>query len=438
MAAQQQTCFLLIMGSDIMLYRAAIGTFHHSCYCRILKKNTFFFQFNVFESLGDLEESIRLYLNGIYWTLIFSVIKVIINNNDYQLLILLLLLLSMDIHPNPGMMSDFTVFNWNARSVRNKLEYLEDIANEYDVLCITETHLDENITFCDLLIENYAQPFRKDRNCMGGGILVYCNENLYTKRRADLESPNVETIWIEIKLKGMILMICAVYRPPNSNDSFWENFSYAIEQAHETSNNIIIAGDINVNMLSVNRHPLKDILIKFSLTNTITEPTRVGQTCNTLLDPIILSDSLSFTYSSVIDVLRSMSDHNACVTYVTVPVRNNKSFQREVWIYKKGDFDTFNRLISEYDWSNLFNNCVTVDEACEKFTSTFLSMAKQCIPSKLISVRYNDKPWITSEVRKEIKIRNKLHKKLKENNTLTNKNNFKKTKKQSKQYEKIC
>lgn len=163
----------------------------------------------------------------------------------------------MDIHPNPGMMSDFMVFNWNARSVRNKIEYLEDIANEYDLLCITETHLDDNITFSDLLLDNYAQPFRKDRNCMGGGILVYCNDNLYSKRRADLESPNLETIWIEIQLKGMILLICAVYRPPNTKDSFWENFSYAIEQAYETSNNIIIAGDINVNLLSADRHPFK-------------------------------------------------------------------------------------------------------------------------------------------------------------------------------------
>ena len=52
-------------------------------------------------------------------------------------------------------------------------------------------------------------------------------------------------------------------------------------------------------------------------------------------------------------------------------------------------------------------------------------MAKQCIPSKLITVRPNDKPWMNSEIRKEIKLRNKLHKKYSNLKSMINLENFK-------------
>jgi hypothetical protein len=37
-------------------------------------------------------------------------------------------------------------------------------------------------------------------------------------------------------------------------------------------------------------------------------------------------------------------------------------------------------------------------------------LARECIPTKTVIVRYNDKPWFTSEVRKEIRIRDRLRK----------------------------
>jgi hypothetical protein len=39
---------------------------------------------------------------------------------------------------------------------------------------------------------------RKDRNCFGGGVLVYISETLKVKRREDLEFENSEMIWVEL------------------------------------------------------------------------------------------------------------------------------------------------------------------------------------------------------------------------------------------------
>jgi hypothetical protein len=37
--------------------------------------------------------------------------------------------------------------------------------------------------------------------------------------------------------------------------------------------------------------------------------------------------------------------------------RCDTSYQRLVWIYKKGDFAKFNNLISQFDWYKLLSNC---------------------------------------------------------------------------------
>ena len=64
-------------------------------------------------------------------------------NIQFTLILLLLLILDNDIHQNPGPQEyKFSVFHLNARSVRNKLSYLEDIVSESSINCVTESHLD--------------------------------------------------------------------------------------------------------------------------------------------------------------------------------------------------------------------------------------------------------------------------------------------------------
>lgn len=357
--------------------------------------------------------------------MIFSC-KAYLNNNDFQLLLLLLIIICMDVEKNPGPITDLQVFNWNIRSIRNKIDILDDIASECHILCLTETHLDEQIKTSDILLDTFSSPFRRDRNFAGGGVLMYISEILYSKRRLDIESNHYEAIWAEVKINTTTIMVCAVYRPPSSSQDFWDYLEYAIDKANETSNNIIVTGDINVDLLSESaRHRVFDIIKKFNLENTINEPTRIGQTRSSLLDPIFVSKSLNVSTSSVIDIDRDLSDHNACFCNIEISSPISRSFKREIWIYKKGDFDKFNLLISSKDWESLLQNCIDVDSACENFTREYLKMAKDCIPRRLITIRHYDKPWMTNELRKEIRKRDRLHKLLISRKTDTNLQNFK-------------
>jgi hypothetical protein len=41
------------------------------------------------------------------------------------------------------------------------------------LVCITEHHLNDKVSTTDILIPGYLEPFRNDRNCFGGRVLIY-------------------------------------------------------------------------------------------------------------------------------------------------------------------------------------------------------------------------------------------------------------------------
>ena len=63
----------------------------------------------------------------------------------------------------------------------------------------------------------------------------------------------------------------------------------------------------------------------------------------------------------------------------------------------------------------------------KNFQKTFLQFSSACIPSKTILIREKDKPWFSNEIRQEIRIRDRLRKKILKTQ---NENNIIKHKKQ--------
>jgi hypothetical protein len=56
-------------------------------------------------------------------------------------------------------------------------------------------------------------------------------------------SSKVEMLWIEVLIPNFKLLVCVVYRPPGTTESFWDNFDYSLEQALNFTENIIITGE---------------------------------------------------------------------------------------------------------------------------------------------------------------------------------------------------
>ena len=147
----------------------------------------------------------------------------------------------------------------------------------------------------------------------------------------------------------------------------------------------------------------------FNLKKIITKPTRLGA----LLNPILCSDECDITFSDVIQVDRTFSDHDATSVSLRVPFNLQTSYKRDVWLYKHGNFVGFNLEIENFDWDSFLLHHDNVDEMAIKFSDKYLEMAKSFIPFKTVTIRPNDKPWFNSAIRKEIRIRDRLHKQVK-------------------------
>ena len=145
---------------------------------------------------------------------------------------------------------------YNVQSFANKMDFIQLELCNFDVICITESWLDCRTSDADIKIENF-KVFRRDRpGDHHGGICVYVRNNVFfffSKRRHDLELPNIECLWVEISIKNKIQLIGTFYRSPNSTNAILSSIEDSIGLAFETNiSNILITGDFNLDIMKVN------------------------------------------------------------------------------------------------------------------------------------------------------------------------------------------
>ena len=81
--------------------------------------------------------------------------------------------------------------------------------------------------------------------------MAFVKSNIYCIRRFDLESPNVEVLWLEMCLEKSISFILAVYyQPPNTNAQSRQQFADAFSNAvnlvlNDPDGIVIVTGDFN-------------------------------------------------------------------------------------------------------------------------------------------------------------------------------------------------
>ena len=130
-----------------------------------------------------------------------GVVTFLTNNHlhfRYIEFISLLLKLAGDVESNPGPSTvshkDLTICHLNCQSMFHKLDLIALELSMYDIITLSETWLDQSIDTMDILIPNYQEPIRLDRNRHGGGVAVYFSKSVPFVERKELQVPNLEAI----------------------------------------------------------------------------------------------------------------------------------------------------------------------------------------------------------------------------------------------------
>jgi hypothetical protein len=178
-----------------------------------------------------------------------------------------------------------TLFNLNIRSLRNKIDFRNDFAEDFDILLLTGTHIDDRIDECDILLESFSNIIqRQDTTNADGGLLINAKDTIRMVRKQELENSIDETHWVKINAKGQSFLLCNTYRAQWTDLDYYSILVYAIELAIELNEHIVLVGDLNSNLLCVNDNNLVDIMNTFVFKNVIDKQTRVTENYKTLLD----------------------------------------------------------------------------------------------------------------------------------------------------------
>ena len=81
-----------------------------------------------------------------------------------------------------------------------------------------------------------------------------------------------------------------------------------------------------------------------------------------------------------------------------------KSYTRQIWNYKQGDFQLLRSKAAETDWSALRD--ANLDTYAINITTRLLSIVKNCIPNKVVRIKPSDPPWLTTQIKRFIILRN--------------------------------
>ena len=195
-------------------------------------------------------------------------------------------------------------------------------------------------------------------------------------------------------------------RPPNSGSDYWDLIEQTFDNLCDSHiTDLVILGDFNSDLLKpMHANRIKNLTNSYNLHQLIDEPTHYTENSSSLLDLAIVSKPENVVYSSVSPPFIPDLIGYHC------PIQ--KPFKRHIWLYDKGDYNKYKRLLSENDWS-FISAANNVDEIADKVSSIIIEAAKQSIPFKEITVRPNKPPWINLNIKRHIRQRKRFFKRAK-------------------------
>ena len=252
--------------------------------------------------------------------------------------------------------------------------------------------------------------FRKDRNSLGGGVLLYINDTYSCIRRPDLEHENCESIWIDVKVPNQkTFTVGYIYRPPSSDNKWLCDFECLLEKAFLENNELVLFGDFNINYVDglSDKNTWNCMTNYYNLVQLVTDYTRVTQTSATIIDHIYTNSKQHIHEINI--AKETLSDH-----YLVCFTRKTKK-QAKLF----NSYYHFVSLFQTYEWRRISFWSLTTSSnsssifwqpwSCTRihlyFTQLFTEVLNKHAPIRQKRVKHSHQPdWFTSEIANAIKM----------------------------------
>eukprot|EP00794_Sanderia_malayensis_P010377 gene10377-11459_t len=251
----------------------------------------------------------------------------------------------------------------NARGLLSNFHAIEKFMHSYkdiDILAVTETHINNKSEEGLFEIPNYQFVANNRKRGQGGGC------------------------------------------PPNSSKHLSKNFNTEFNEsliaAQKEQREVIILGDFNANFLNPNNNKELKTTINFNgFQQMVSEPTRITQTTETLIDLILTNNPMNI--NEIIVTPLSIGDHDliGCIRKLNCKRYTSRSvISRDYKNYDAGKLAEDPKLIN---WGLLYD-CNNIELAANTFTKTLKDIFDKHAPFKSKIIKGKAAPWLKVDLRK--------------------------------------
>ena len=355
---------------------------------------------NLEDSMASLTSDIEMHIDGD-------------NNTDDPSVILKNL---REKNPNKPIIGQINI-NFLEKKFEPLLIFVKD---KIDILMISETKLDDTFPFNQFAIKGYSQQFRTDRNCHGGGIIIYVRDHLPCKKINSYILPgNVEAMFIEVKFGKTTWLLVGGYNPQKESIKYFlSHLSKGIDKNLSSYDNFLVIGDFNC---PVAEKEMKEFCEIYDLENLIKKPTCYKNPSNpSSIDVMLTNKKGSFQNSMTIET--GLSDfHKMTVTVLKSYCKKQDPFTINYRNYNKFNEGVFREeLLRQLEVLDI--DTVTHDQ----FKVTFMTTLNWHAPMKKKIVRGNSAPFMNKTLSKAFMHRSKLKNKFNKNPSDENKELYRK------------
>ena len=314
------------------------------------------------------------------------------------------------VHP---MLDNNKVLNLNSKLMDKKPS----------VVVLNETWLKGTIGDKEVFHDDQYKIFRLDRSSCthppdpqdskkfrvnGGGVLIAIRTDLdIISTRISHKCP-AEILGVTLTFKnGKKVIICTCYRVNNLGESNHRAIKEYIQKIRSRNgvSNIILLGDFNLPNVDWNDYSSRvaneqcflDTFSSFGLEQLINEPTHEQ---GNILD-LLLTDNTGFIADIKVNndsdyLCDTVRDHFPITLKICARVKQKKIVKREIYNFKRADWDSINNHLSSLNWDRLLSSTDNIDICWNRFKTILFETTDRHIPKIKIS-NCKQPPWFDSE-----------------------------------------
>ena len=271
-----------------------------------------------------------------------------------------------------------------------------------DILLVPETKIDDSLPQGPFVIDGLSTPYRLDRNCDGGGLILLVREDIPSNLPTMEEKP-VESLYVELNLyNSKWLVNCSYNLHENRIGNHLDRISESLDLFSSHYEKMIFLGDFNV---TDDEHHMKSFWKNYGLKNLIRQPTCHKNPSNPASIDLILTNVPRSLQSTWVVEIRLSDFHLMTLTIMRKKIFKNQPRTINYRSYKNFSNEKYREIIiNNFSKENFINN----DDYFQRSSHISLDVLNKHAPRKKKQARSNQVPFFNKELSKAIMTRTKL------------------------------